>query len=89
MSVNFLVKFKVSTPEMAKKIEVLQQKLDFNVTSKVAEYCVENYSALDTRVSKLERENQRLKDIITSLGDAVRAKNAADEEIQILLGEKL
>ena len=84
-----LVKFKVDTPELEGKIEFLKGKLDFVVSSKVAEYCVENYTDLDVRYQKVLKENERLKEIISGLGDAVRAKRIADEEIQILLGERL
>ncbi len=84
-----LVKFKINTPELEQKVEFLKKELGFIVSSKVAEYCVNNYTDLDVRLQKANRENERLKEIINALGDAVRAKRAADEEIQILLGEKL
>lgn len=83
------IKFEVTTPELEQKVEVLKSKLGFVVSSKVAEYCVDNYTDLDVRYQKSLEENERLKDIISGLGDAVRAKRMADEEIQILLGERL
>jgi hypothetical protein len=84
-----LVKFTNNSPEFEAKVEKLKTILSVGAASKVAEFCVNNYTDLDVRHQKALKENERLRDIINSLGDAVRAKKAADEEIQILLGEKL
>ncbi len=84
-----LVKFQNNSEEFEKKVAVLKKDLSVGAASKVAEYCVDNYTDLDVRYQKSLKENQRLKEIINGLGDAVRAKRAADEEINILLGERL
>ncbi len=84
-----LVKFTNNNPEFEQKVEILKGRFGVGAASKVAEKCVNEYSIIDDRLQKSLTENQRLKEIINGLGDAVRAKRIADEEIQILLGETL
>lgn len=84
-----LVKFKNDSQEFESKIEVLKERFSVGAASKVAEKCVNEYSFIDDRLQKSLKENERLKDVINGLVDAVRAKRAADEQIQILLGERL
>ena len=83
------IKFEVITPELEQKVEVLKSKLGFVVSSKVAEYCVDNYTDLDVRYQKSLEENKRLSDFIDSLIEALKTKNTAERELQILLGGKL
>ncbi len=84
-----LVKFKNDSLEFEEKVEHLKGILSVGAASKVAEYCVDNYSSLDARACKLEKKYLRVLEVLEELRRAVRAKESADEQIQILLGEKL
>lgn len=84
-----LVKFKNDTEEFEQKIDDLKEHFDVVVASKAAEKCLDNYLDLYDRFHNSEKKVKRLLDVIDGLRDAVHQRQAADEQIQILLGEKL
>lgn len=80
-----LVKIMNGTKEFKEKMEVLKRKLGLKVTSKVAEYCVENYNDLDVRNTKANAEIERLNNIIDGIKDNLCAKEDAENCINYLL----
>lgn len=84
-----LVKFKNDSEEFESKVDVLKSVLNVGAASKVAEYCVDNYSDLDVRYQKALKENERLLDVINQIRDQVRAKQSAEETLHILLGKSI
>jgi hypothetical protein len=76
-----LVKISNDTKEFESKMNHLKVRLGLKVTSKVAEYCVENYANLDDQNKELMKQADRLENELVRVLDAVHKKVDADKEL--------
>lgn len=77
-----LVKINNDTKEFKSKMDKLKIRLDLKVTSKVAEFCVENYADLDDRNNKNMKEIEKLLQRLQIIAESIEAKEVADFEIK-------
>ena len=82
-----LIKITNHSPEFEAKVNLLKDRLNIAVGSKVAEYCTENYTDLDVRYQKALADIEALECKLAIIRDALYAKAEADNDINEALKE--